>query len=90
MKGAVQIGSGAMIYIPSFIKISSGIQNVDKGNNTQTRRWDGDHIGILQESSKNITKISVKVGRWSSSQSSNPGSPEGKVMTTRALHSIYC
>jgi hypothetical protein len=25
---AVEIGVGAMIYIPSFIKISSGIQNV--------------------------------------------------------------
>jgi hypothetical protein len=26
MKYAVQIGSGAMIYIPSFIEIGSGIQ----------------------------------------------------------------
>jgi hypothetical protein len=27
MKYAVEMGSGAMIYIPSFIKIGSGIQN---------------------------------------------------------------
>jgi Uri superfamily endonuclease len=27
MKYAVGMGSGAMIYIPSFIKIGSGIQN---------------------------------------------------------------
>jgi hypothetical protein len=27
MKYAVEMGSGAMIYIPSFIEIGSGIQN---------------------------------------------------------------
>jgi hypothetical protein len=30
MKYAVEIGSGAMIYIPNFIKIDSGT-NVDRG-----------------------------------------------------------
>jgi hypothetical protein len=28
MKYAVEMGSGAMIYIPSFIKIGSGIQKL--------------------------------------------------------------
>jgi Uri superfamily endonuclease len=28
MKCAVEMGSGAMIYIPSFIKIGSGIQKM--------------------------------------------------------------
>jgi hypothetical protein len=28
MKYAIQMGSGAMIYIPSFIKIGSGIQKL--------------------------------------------------------------
>jgi hypothetical protein len=31
MKCAVEIGSGAMIHIPNFIKIGSDIQKVDKG-----------------------------------------------------------
>jgi hypothetical protein len=31
MKYAVQMGSGAMIYIPSFIKIGSGIQKLMGG-----------------------------------------------------------
>jgi hypothetical protein len=30
MKYAVEMGSGAMIYIPGFIKISSGIQKLIK------------------------------------------------------------
>jgi hypothetical protein len=39
MKYAVQMDSDAMIYIPSFIKIGSGIQNLIKGigfTDTQT------------------------------------------------------
>jgi hypothetical protein len=32
MKYAVGIGSGAMIYVPIFIKISSGIQNLINGD----------------------------------------------------------
>jgi hypothetical protein len=35
MKYAVEIGSGVMIYIPSFIKIGSGIQKIDRAD-TQT------------------------------------------------------
>jgi hypothetical protein len=32
MKCAVEMGSGAMIYIPSFIKISSSIQELIGGH----------------------------------------------------------
>jgi hypothetical protein len=31
MKSAVQMDSGAMIYLPSFIKVGSGIQKFIRG-----------------------------------------------------------
>jgi hypothetical protein len=37
MKYAIEMGSGAMIYIPSFTKTGSGIQNLI-GRDTQTER----------------------------------------------------
>jgi hypothetical protein len=46
MKYAVEMGSGAMIYIPSFMKIGSGIQKLIRGN-TQTQRQQGDLISLL-------------------------------------------
>jgi hypothetical protein len=36
MKYAVEMGSGAMIYIPSFIKIGSGIQKLLGGEYTDS------------------------------------------------------
>jgi hypothetical protein len=36
MKYAVEMGSGAMIYIPSFIKTGSGIQKLMGGVGPQT------------------------------------------------------
>jgi hypothetical protein len=36
MKYAVEKGSGAMIYIPSFIKIGSDIQKLIEAGDTQT------------------------------------------------------
>jgi hypothetical protein len=36
MKYAVEMGSGAMIYIPNFIKTGSGIQTLIGGGDTQT------------------------------------------------------
>jgi hypothetical protein len=36
MKYAVEMGSGAMIYIPSFIKTGSGIQKLIRLIDTQT------------------------------------------------------
>jgi hypothetical protein len=36
MKYAVEIGSGAMIYIPSFIKIGSGTRTLTRGIHRHT------------------------------------------------------
>jgi hypothetical protein len=49
MNYAVEMDSGAMIYISSFIKIGSGIQNLI-GGDSQTYRQDGDLISLLWES----------------------------------------
>jgi hypothetical protein len=45
-KYAVEMGSSATIYIPSFIKTDSGIQKLIAGD-TQTHRWQGDLISLL-------------------------------------------
>jgi hypothetical protein len=36
MKYVIDMGSSAIIYIPSFIKIGSGIQKIDKRGYTDT------------------------------------------------------
>jgi hypothetical protein len=36
MKYAVEMGSGGMIYVPSFIKIGSGIQKLTEGTHIHT------------------------------------------------------
>jgi hypothetical protein len=46
MKYAVEMGSGAMMQIPSFIKIGSGIQKLI-WRDTQTHRQHGDRISLL-------------------------------------------
>jgi hypothetical protein len=38
MKYAVQMGSGAMKYVPSFIEIGSGIQTLIEGIHRHTDR----------------------------------------------------
>jgi hypothetical protein len=38
MKYAIEMGSGAMIYIPSFINIGSGIQKLIRGNKETQRQ----------------------------------------------------
>jgi hypothetical protein len=40
MKYAVQMGSGAIMYIPSFIMIGSSIQKLIKGIHRHTERKD--------------------------------------------------
>jgi hypothetical protein len=47
MNYAVEMGSGAMtyVYVPSFIKIGSGIQKLM--GETQTHRQDADGISLL-------------------------------------------
>jgi hypothetical protein len=48
MKYAVEMGSDAMIYIPSFIKIGSGIQRlILGGGDLEAHRQNGDHISLL-------------------------------------------
>jgi hypothetical protein len=37
MKYAIHMGSGAMMYIPSFIKIGSGLQKIIGGEDMQTQ-----------------------------------------------------
>jgi hypothetical protein len=46
MKHAIDMGSGATIYIPSFIKIGSGIQKFIAGIHRHTREH-GDLISLL-------------------------------------------
>jgi hypothetical protein len=38
LKNAAEMGSSAMIHIPSFIKIGSSIQKINGGGKTQTYR----------------------------------------------------
>jgi hypothetical protein len=40
------MGSGAMIYVPGFIKIGSGVQTLIRGD-TQTHRQQRDLISLL-------------------------------------------
>jgi hypothetical protein len=46
MKHVVEMGSVAMICIPSFIKIGSAIQKLIWGD-IQTHREDGDRLSLL-------------------------------------------
>jgi hypothetical protein len=43
MKYAVEMGSAAIIYIPSFIKTGSGIENLTG----EIHKQRGDHINLL-------------------------------------------
>jgi hypothetical protein len=45
MKHAVEMGSGAMVYIPSFIKTGSGVDAVRVGGFTGGER--GDRITLI-------------------------------------------
>jgi hypothetical protein len=47
MKCAVEMGSGAMIYVPSFINIGSGIQKLIGREYTDTHRQQRDLISLL-------------------------------------------
>jgi hypothetical protein len=46
MKYAFEMGSGATTYIPSFIKIDSGIKKLIAGD-TQMHRQHGNSISLL-------------------------------------------
>jgi hypothetical protein len=47
MKYAVEMGSDAMMYIQSFIKIGSGIQKLIGGIHRHTHRQQHDLISLL-------------------------------------------
>jgi hypothetical protein len=44
---AVELSSGAVIYIPSFIKIGSGIQKLIVGGHTDTHKQHGGRVSLL-------------------------------------------
>jgi hypothetical protein len=44
---AVEMGSGAVIYVPSFIKIGSGVQELIRGIHRHTHGQQGDLISLL-------------------------------------------
>jgi hypothetical protein len=54
-KYAIEMGSVAMIYVPSFVKIGSGIQKLLRGD-TQTRK---SHKPTLGKSAKKIIPVIV-------------------------------
>jgi hypothetical protein len=54
MKYAVEMGSGAMIYVPSFVNTGSGIHKL-VGEDTETHRQHGDRISLLYESRLKVT-----------------------------------
>jgi hypothetical protein len=59
MKYAVEMGSGAMIYIPSFIKIGSGIHNLIGGIYRQTY---ADRISLISlKENRLITNSNKKI-----------------------------
>jgi hypothetical protein len=47
MKYAVEMDSGVMIYIPSFITIGSGIQKLMEGGGIHRHRQHGDRIRLF-------------------------------------------
>jgi hypothetical protein len=45
MKSAIEMGSGAMIYIPSFVKLVKTLKHL--WGDTQTHRQHGNRISLL-------------------------------------------
>jgi hypothetical protein len=62
MKYAVEMGSGAMIYIPSFKKIGSGNQKL-MGWDSQTHRQHGDLISLFSFSQTKENRLTIKERR---------------------------
>jgi hypothetical protein len=61
MNCAVEMGSGAMIYMPSFRETGSGIQKLMRGD-TQAYRQHGDHIRLLsffQNKESKVIKVAL-------------------------------
>jgi hypothetical protein len=47
MKYAVEMGSGAVIYVPRFIKIGSGVQKLTGRGYTHKHRRHGVRVSVL-------------------------------------------
>jgi hypothetical protein len=47
MKYAVEMGSGAMIYLPSYITVGSAIQKLIGATQTHRHKLHGDRISLL-------------------------------------------
>jgi hypothetical protein len=64
VKYAVEMGSGAMIFIRSVIKIGSGIQTLIWGINRHTDRWEGFIKYAVEMGSGDMIYISslIKIG----------------------------
>jgi hypothetical protein len=60
MRHAVEMGSGAMVYIPSIIKIGSGIQKLIRG--IQRHRQHGDLISLLSFFQNKEIRLKIKRG----------------------------
>jgi hypothetical protein len=56
MKYTVEMGSGGMIYLPSFIKIGSGIQRLMGG----IHRQHGDHVSLLSFFFNNESRLKIR------------------------------
>jgi hypothetical protein len=59
MKYATEMGLGAMIYVPSFIKIGSGIQKLIRG--IRRHRQHGDDISLLLFFQNKESRLKIKV-----------------------------
>jgi hypothetical protein len=55
---AVEMGSGAMIYIPSFIKFGSGVQKL-MGGGGYTDTQDGDRIRLVLFLENKRTRLKI-------------------------------
>jgi hypothetical protein len=63
MKYAVEMGSGAMIHIPSLIKIGSGIQNLIRGIHRHVDTQHGDDINLFQLFQNRENKLKRRLKR---------------------------
>jgi hypothetical protein len=59
MKYAIEMSSCAMIYIPSFINISSALQTLIEGIHRYTYREHGDRISLLFRNTESELKKST-------------------------------
>jgi hypothetical protein len=59
MKYASEVGSDVMIYIPSFIKTGSGIQNLIRGIQTHSQHDDRISLFLFFRNQESRLKIST-------------------------------